>query len=173
MSDDSEPWHDKATLRRLYEDEEMTTYEIADEMGVCSSTVRYWMDKHGIERRNTASHYDSEPWRDKATLRRLYEDEGMSTWEIADKMDVAPTTIQYWMDKHGIDRREPKNNTEYSDEELLERIDAFVEEFGVVPAQSDATGWPGPSPGSYKYRFGSWTNAIKAAGHTPRGDQHE
>jgi len=59
----------------------------------------------------------------------------------------------------------------YSEEELLEWIDAFVEEFGVVPSTGDIDACPGPSQTAYMTRFGSWTNAVEAAGYTPRGEQ--
>ena len=39
------------TLRRLYHDERMTLREVGDELGVASSTIRTWMEKHDIERR--------------------------------------------------------------------------------------------------------------------------
>lgn len=68
-----------------------------------------------------------------------------------------------------------KGNTErkYTDEEMLEWIDLFVSEFGVVPASGDIQGWPGPSNLTYQRWFGSFTNAVREAGYTPRGDSDE
>lgn len=60
---------------------------------------------------------------------------------------------------------------EYSDRQLLRWIEAFVEEFGVVPAQNDIVGWPGPHYLTYKNRFGSWTEAVRQAGYTPRSEK--
>jgi hypothetical protein len=60
---------------------------------------------------------------------------------------------------------------EFSDEELCEWIDAFVDYFGIVPTAEDLEGWPGPHPMTYTNRFGSWTEAIKQAGHTPRSQE--
>jgi len=60
---------------------------------------------------------------------------------------------------------------EYSDTELLEWIDAFVEQVGFVPSYRDMRGCPGPSAETYENRFGSWNDAVKAAGYEPRGKQ--
>jgi hypothetical protein len=59
---------------------------------------------------------------------------------------------------------------QYSDEELLDWIDAFVELNDVVPSRRDADGWPGPHGQTYIRRFGGWCEAVREAGYTPRGD---
>lgn len=60
---------------------------------------------------------------------------------------------------------------QYTEEEAIEWIDAFVAEFGVVPVSDDARGWPGPSRTVYRDRFGSWENAIREAGYEPRAQR--
>jgi len=62
------------------------------------------------------------------------------------------------------DKLEKIQQKEYTDEEMLEWINAFVSEFGYVPTGGDIDGWPGPSRPTYVKRFGSWTEAINAAG---------
>jgi len=54
--------------------------------------------------------------------------------------------------------------TEYTLEEMLGWINAFVQEFGYVPTRSDIDGWPGPTPQAYAYRFGTWSDAVNEAG---------
>lgn len=54
--------------------------------------------------------------------------------------------------------------TKYTDEEMLQWLQAFAAEFGVVPKTSHIAGWPGPSPSTYRRQFGSWEAAIDAAG---------
>lgn len=49
--DDRPAYTDPDTLRRKYHDEEKSLSEIADEYDVNHNTIRDWMDKHGIERR--------------------------------------------------------------------------------------------------------------------------
>lgn len=44
---------DAETLRRLYHDERMTQDEVADELGVSTTTIRRWMKRLGVESRTT------------------------------------------------------------------------------------------------------------------------
>jgi transposase len=44
-----EPYKDPDRLRRLYESEGLTHGEIAEQFGVCRSTITRWIDKHGID----------------------------------------------------------------------------------------------------------------------------
>ena len=55
---------------------------------------------------------DSTPWRDEETLRHLYWDEEMTLMEVADELGVTRPTIYQWMEKHGIDRRMGRPETE-------------------------------------------------------------
>lgn len=49
---DNRPWRDEETLRELYYEENLSTTEIADELGCGNSTVQANMDRLGIERRS-------------------------------------------------------------------------------------------------------------------------
>jgi hypothetical protein len=73
----------------------------------------------------------------------------------------------------GYDVRESEQgkSNEYSREELLGWIDAFVTEFGIVPTSSDMREGPMPSPMTYKNRFESIAQAIQEAGYEPRKSQ--
>ena len=42
----------KETLKKLYYEENMSTREIAEKLGVAKSTITEWMEKSGIPRRN-------------------------------------------------------------------------------------------------------------------------
>lgn len=48
----TEPYHDAEELRRQYLDEGKPTREIAAEYGIDHKQVLYWMDIHGIDRRD-------------------------------------------------------------------------------------------------------------------------
>lgn len=48
-------YRDPDTLERLYWEEELTTYDIADRFDVSNSTVRKWMVRYGIDRREGGS----------------------------------------------------------------------------------------------------------------------
>lgn len=48
----------------------------------------------------------SKAWQDPETLRRLYWVEGLSLADIGERFDRDQHTILYWMEKHGIERRD-------------------------------------------------------------------
>lgn len=51
--DAEKPWQNRETLRELYEDERMSSIEIADHFGdITDAGVRYWIEKHDIEKRS-------------------------------------------------------------------------------------------------------------------------
>lgn len=69
-------------------------------------------------------------YQDKGWLEKKYNTEKLSCPEIADIAGVSATTIQYWMDKHDIDRRDLSNSAKvragtndkpYNDKEWLEK----------------------------------------------------
>lgn len=78
-------------------------------------------------------------------------------------------------DKHteNIEKARAHGQDKYTEQECIEWLELFVDEFGFVPTAKDIAGWPGPSPFVYRSRFGSWTDAVRAAGYTPRGDTDE
>jgi len=84
------------------------------------------------------------------------------------KWDNRPENVELLTPKEHAAKHPEKydhaRKKKYTDEEMLEWIDTFVMEFGYVPASSDIKGWPGPSVPTYMERFGSWTDAINAAG---------
>ena len=50
---------------------------------------------------------ESDPWTNEELLRKLYVGKGMSASEIADRFGCCATTVTNWMEKFGIDRRDP------------------------------------------------------------------
>lgn len=70
-----------------------------------------------------------------------------------------------------MDHARSHTSPKYNVDELLMWIDSFVETFGVVPTEGDIRDWPGPSPGPYYKLWESFTNAIRAAGYTPRSER--
>lgn len=45
------------------------------------------------------------PYRNESLMRRLYQEEQMSTTDIADKFDCSPSTVNKWLNKLGIGTR--------------------------------------------------------------------
>ncbi|WP_226043428.1 HNH endonuclease signature motif containing protein [Natrinema sp. DC36] len=50
----NEPWHDEETLRQLYIEEGLSSYEIADDLGCTPPLIREWLGHFGIERRSVS-----------------------------------------------------------------------------------------------------------------------
>lgn len=99
---------DEEWVREQYKDKGKTTMEISNELNVSASSVRKWMDEHGIERRSNAeclSDGNIKKLCDENWVREQYENQNKTTYEIADELDTTGSTVRRWMDKHGIERR--------------------------------------------------------------------
>lgn len=71
------PWLDEEVLRELYEEKRMSSIEIAQHFGnITDVGVRYWLDRHGIERRDhsEAAKARWEKLRSPEHLRRLADE---------------------------------------------------------------------------------------------------
>ena len=100
------PWRDEELLRQKYVVEGKSTTTIADEWDCGSTTVSSWLERHGIEKRDRGGHPDDAPWKQASTLRRLYHEEGLTMPEIADKYDVAYSTINNAFERTGVESHE-------------------------------------------------------------------
>jgi len=49
---DAEPWRDEFVLKKLYLSQGKSTREISHILGCSKYTVRYWLDKHDIQKRS-------------------------------------------------------------------------------------------------------------------------
>ena len=71
------PWLDESFLRELYVEKRLSSIEIAQYIGnITDAGVRYWLEKHGIERRSRSEAAMSK-WaklRDPDHLRRLADE---------------------------------------------------------------------------------------------------
>ena len=113
-------------------------------------------------------------WRDKETMKRLYCEEDKNIDEIASILECSNTTVSSWLKKHDIKVNGKRGRSrKYSNEEMLEWIESFVETFEFVPGSRHIRGWPGPALKTYEMRFGTFTEAVREAGYTPRGDKEK
>jgi hypothetical protein len=81
------------------------------------------------------------------------------------RWDNRPSNIELLTPKeHAKEHPERGSDVEYTDEELLSWINAFVSELGHVPTREEFAESPAPHPMTYKNRFGSWTHALNLAG---------
>ena len=99
-----QPWHSESVLRELYAEREMTIQEVANELGCHWLTVRDWLDTHGIPTRSRNPEAPAELL-DSGALRALYNEEELSTYEIADRLDCAASTVHDYLREHGIETR--------------------------------------------------------------------
>jgi len=104
---------DKEWLIEQNHDEGKSIAEIARKVECSPNAVHRAFDRHGIEnaRSNKVSSRAKEVLEDESKLRELYFDEGLSTIKIADRLEVAPSTISHWFDRHGIEARDQSEIT--------------------------------------------------------------
>ncbi|WP_338741463.1 hypothetical protein [Haloplanus salilacus] len=91
---DDEPWADREFLEQTYREGGLSPKAIAYALGVSKSHVTVFLERHGIVR----------PWRHEPTLRRLFEDEGLSADEIAalEEFDCSTVTVRKYLAKYGL-----------------------------------------------------------------------
>lgn len=107
----AQPWRDEDLLRQLYVGRGLSTNEISERWACSQQTVANWLRKHGIPVRGHGSHSSTfnapKVLSDSGKLRRLYQDDEMTIEEISERIGCGSTTVSRWMDKHGIETREP------------------------------------------------------------------
>ncbi len=100
---------DNEWIHNQYHKQNKSTTRIANEVGVSRTTLRKYMNEHGIARRSV-----SEAQLSKAQLSRLedaewlheqYYSRNRTTYEIAEELGVSDGTVGNWMDEHDIDRQ--------------------------------------------------------------------
>ena len=104
------PYADLAWLKEEYVKKKKSIQQIADELGVSTQPITYWLDKHGIETRpagwNTKElNHKPGPWDDPNWLRSEYVDASKSTTDIAEEQGVSSSLIRARLEKFGIERR--------------------------------------------------------------------
>lgn len=109
IDDVDKPWRHEAILRELYVDQRLSLREAAERLDCSPTAVRDWLDKYGIERRDTSAAYGitaDSPLRDEDELRELYLDQRLSQKEIAKQLDCHKSAVLRWLDRFGIETRD-------------------------------------------------------------------
>ena len=85
---------------RGYLDAGLSLDGIAEQVGKHPSTVSYWLKKHGLTANGAAKHTP------KGGLRREalepWVSQGLSTREIAGRLNRSQHTVRYWIDRYGL-----------------------------------------------------------------------
>lgn len=68
-----------------------------------------------------------EGWKDETLLRELYWDRGFTLAEVADYFDVSVRTIQYWMGKFDIERRDRNYASRCRPASYTMNVDGYME----------------------------------------------
>lgn len=75
--------------------------QIGRELGLHPSTVTYWVRRHELRLPERSARHSPRGGIDENLLRDLAR-YGFSIREIAETMERSPTTIRYWLKRHGI-----------------------------------------------------------------------
>lgn len=110
----------------------------------------------------------TEKYKSEEVLRDLYHGEELGCREIAERLDCAPTTVSYWMDKHEIGSREAgrgNENGKYRDREwLVEQYHDFGRSMSMI---ADDCGVSATAIGYWMDKYGIET---RVAGEGYRAD---
>lgn len=90
-----QPWQNEELLEDALE-EHQTPSAIAESWNCSELTIRRWMDEHGLKKRPTLT---------EDLLRELYQQQRLTTDEIAEDLGYAPVEVQIRLREHGIKRR--------------------------------------------------------------------
>jgi transposase-like protein len=146
---DDKLYRNEEWLREQYCEQEKSTIEIGDNLGISNTTVSKWLKKYGIEtRHNSKSEGDTEPLRDEDWLREQYIEREKTSLEIADELEIDSKTVRNWMGKHGIEMRSQSdaqtdgNTTPLKDEAWLREqyltrkrsLGEIADELGITAA---------------------------------------
>lgn len=109
----SEPrYRDEDWLHKLYIEEQKSAYEIAEVCDCSAKTIYRWLDRFGIETRDSYQGQlpdnNQRPSSDKRLgdeqwLREEYLEQEKTTREIANEIGVHQSTVGRWLNRHGIE----------------------------------------------------------------------
>jgi transposase len=98
---------DSEWLRDQYEGELKSCKEIAEIIGCCQNTVRDWLDRHSINRKPNKRRISDQRLHDAEWLREQYVDRDHVAADIADECGCSRGTVSKWLNRHGIETRDP------------------------------------------------------------------
>jgi len=104
------------------------------------------------------------PWHDPHYLRVAYWGRGQTADAIADACGVSHNTILYWMEKHGIVRREKNARRTLSSGELITDLQRVADLVDGIPSTTDYGRHGAYTATTVINHFGTWTDALREAG---------
>ena len=94
----------KAWLRKQYLDKEQTQAEIAEQCGCAPPTVSQWLTRHNIKTRSKGARVSDNRLENESWLHTQYVVKKRSPGEIAQECECSLTTVNRWLDLHGLDK---------------------------------------------------------------------
>jgi transposase len=103
-TDKDKAYRDPEVLRKLYHGQFLTLSEVADELDTTAHTVRRWMQKHDIDRRDRSERKVAHPkLADESWMREKYHGEGMSITDLSEHLGVSRMPISRALDRYDIE----------------------------------------------------------------------
>ncbi len=97
----------KEELEKLYYEDGLGMAKIGIRFGVSHFIIRGWLNDYDIEIREARKLPEGFVKPSKEELERMYVDEKMSTYKIAERLGANATSVFKWLRKNGIETREP------------------------------------------------------------------
>ena len=119
-------WNDVDEIKRLYLEERMTTYQIADQYECSRPTIIKILNSIGVEMR--VSSEKAHAWKDTEEIARLYTQEHMTTHQLAKVYECSITVICRILNSIGVEMRDPSEKT-YAWEDKDEIARLYTEDF--------------------------------------------
>lgn len=99
------PWQDEDILRENYVIKDYTTYDLAEMWGCEPPTISRWLSRFEIET-GPAGNGTPDELKDESMLERWYVADGLTSYEIADRVGCSRPTVTNWLRRHGIEIRD-------------------------------------------------------------------
>ena len=110
-------WEDKDEIARLYTQEHMTTHQLADAYGCSVPVICRILKSIGVELRDSSE--KTYAWEDKDEIARLYTEDLMSIYQLADRYECSVSVICNILKDMGIEARDGKNPVWQHKEEIV------------------------------------------------------
>jgi len=94
-------YQDEGWLRTEYVEKGRSTYQMAEDVPVTQETVRNWLEKHEIERREREIELPDQVDVDKSKIEDLYHNGGLTTRDIAEILGCSREVIRMCLHESG------------------------------------------------------------------------
>lgn len=148
----------------MYTEERLTGRQIAARVGMSNRTVLRRLHSAGASLRNPGYEPITQ-LADREWVRRIYEDEGKSTTEIAQIVGCSVRSVALWLERHGVKARPtgaPKGHKRNDSEVVRDKMRAAKRDRFIG---SDNPNWKGGKlwndPERGRYRNKVWVKAVK------------